>query len=264
MGLLTVAHWLAACEGASNLESPNSYKLFFLALGISCDWILEVCHYSQFEGLEVRPGVPGRLPKCAKLICKLFSTGLSPHESISEKFWISFSDLEKLWCLWTFWQKSHYFEDFWVKLDEDWGQRVQDGELWVYKGSGQRMENWEFKIEGEGCGLRIGNHDLRIYHATPTINTHISGQPLLQILLFWGHCKVLNLPLEGNLQLFPGLQFFMINKLNLKQLCEQTINISTRNFVCVVEYIFQRSKFWLFFFINMYMKWHLCWVFLVV
>ena len=86
LGVLTVAHWLAACEGASNLESPNSYKLFFLALGISCDWILEVCHYSQFEGLEVRPGVPGRLPKCAKLICKLFSTGLSPHESISEKF----------------------------------------------------------------------------------------------------------------------------------------------------------------------------------
>ena len=120
------------------------------------------------------------------------------------------------------------------------------------------MENWEFKIEGEGCGLRIGNHDLRIYHATPTINTHISGQPLLQILLFWGHCKVLNLSLEGNLQLFPGLQFFMINKLNLKQLCEQTINISVRNFVCVVEYIFQRSKFWLFFFINMYLNLHLC------
>ena len=33
LGLLTVAHWLAACEGASNLESPNSYKLFF--------WLLE-------------------------------------------------------------------------------------------------------------------------------------------------------------------------------------------------------------------------------
>ena len=109
----------------------------------------------------------------------------------------------------------------------------------------------------DGYGLRIGNHDLRIYHATPTFNTHISGQPLLQIIVFWGHCKVLNLPLEGNLQLFPGLQFFMINKLNLKQLCEQTINISTRNFVCVVEYIFQRSKFWLFFFINIYMKWYL-------
>ena len=103
MGLLTVAHWLAACEGAGNLESPNSYKLlFFLTHGISYDWILEVCHYSQFERLEVRPGVPGLLPKYAKLICKLFSTGLSPHESISEHFGISFPDLEKLRRLWTF------------------------------------------------------------------------------------------------------------------------------------------------------------------
>ena len=50
----------------------------------------------------------------------------------------------------------------------------------------------------------------------------------------------------------------MINKLNLKQLCEQTINISVRNFVCVVEYIFQRSNFLLFFFIDIYLKWRLC------
>ena len=57
---------------------------------------------------------------------------------------------------------------------------------------------------------------------------------------------------------FQVCSFFMINKLNLKQLCEQTINISIRYFVCVVKYIFQRSKFWQFFFINMYFKWHLC------
>ena len=102
---------------------------------------------------------------------------------------------------------------------------------------------WNSKLRGEGCGLRIGNHDLRIYHATPTFDIHISGQLLLQIMLFWGHCKVLNLSLEGNLQLFPGLQFFMINKLNLKQLCEQTINISVRNFVCVVIVLFYRYLF---------------------
>ena len=35
--------------------------------------------------------------------------------------------------------------------------------------------------------------------------------------------------------------------------------ISISNFVCVIEYIFQRSKYWLiFFFMNMYLKWHLC------
>ena len=85
--------WLRA-KGPVIWRAPICIN-FFLVLGISCDWILEVCHYSQFERLEVRPGVPGLLPKYAKLICKLFSTDLSPHESISEHFGISFPDLEK-------------------------------------------------------------------------------------------------------------------------------------------------------------------------
>ena len=58
----------------------------------------------------------------------------------------------------------------------------------------------------KGFGLRIGNKDKGFYHTTPTFNTNDSLHPLSRITLFGGHCKILNFPLEDDLQLFPGLK----------------------------------------------------------
>ena len=58
----------------------------------------------------MRPGVPG---------CKLFSTGLSPHESISEHFGISFPDLEKLRPCGHFNRNLTILRTFESYLDED-------------------------------------------------------------------------------------------------------------------------------------------------
>ena len=48
------------------------------------------------------------------------------------------------------------------------------------------------------------------FHATPTIDTHISVYLLSQVTLFWGHSKSLNFPLEDDLQLFPGLDSSLV------------------------------------------------------
>ena len=70
------------------------------------------------------------------------------------------------------------------------------------------MENWGLRIQHWGWRAVDWGWEIKIsgfHHATPTFDKHISGHHLSQITLFWWHCKILNFPLEDDLQVFPGL-----------------------------------------------------------
>ena len=73
---------------------------------------------------------------------------------------------------------------------------------------GRRMENGGLKIQDWGMRDVVWGWNIKIWgfnHAQTTFNTHISGNPVSQSTLFWGHCKTLSFPLEDILKLFPGL-----------------------------------------------------------
>ena len=83
---------------------------------------------------------------------------------------------------------------------ENWGW-IKDIQGKGRGNRGLRFQIWGWRTVDWGWPIKIWGFN----HALPSFNTHISGQPLVWIMLFWGHFKSRNPPLEDILKLFPGL-----------------------------------------------------------
>ena len=92
---------------------------------------------------------------------------------------------------------------FWLRMEEEEWKMENWG--WLKEIWGWRMENWGLKLKNWGWRAVNWWWTIKIWgfhHSTPTFNTHIFSHTMSQIMLFWGHCKYLNYPLEDILQLF--------------------------------------------------------------
>ena len=96
-------------------------------------------------------------------------------------------------------EKEELKMENWGWITEIWGRRKENGRF--------RLQNWGWRAIYWWFSFKIWGFD----HATPKFDTHVSVYLLSRITLFWGHCKILNFPLEDDLQLFPGLVYRYIS-----------------------------------------------------